>query len=47
MGVERTYDVLAILDFNSDRKRMSVIGKLTPATLQRKGHLCCSVKKDV
>uniref|UniRef100_A0A8C3J3F9 Phospholipid-transporting ATPase n=1 Tax=Calidris pygmaea TaxID=425635 RepID=A0A8C3J3F9_9CHAR len=25
MGVERTYDVLAILDFNSDRKRMSVI----------------------
>lgn len=28
MGVERTYDVLAILDFNSDRKRMSVIGKL-------------------
>uniref|UniRef100_A0A8C3U6C1 Phospholipid-transporting ATPase n=1 Tax=Catharus ustulatus TaxID=91951 RepID=A0A8C3U6C1_CATUS len=28
MGIERTYDVLAILDFNSDRKRMSVIGKL-------------------
>ncbi|XP_051825539.1 phospholipid-transporting ATPase IC [Antechinus flavipes] len=25
MGVERTYDVLAILDFNSDRKRMSII----------------------
>ncbi|KAM6034857.1 phospholipid-transporting ATPase IC-like isoform 1-T6 [Theristicus caerulescens] len=25
MGIERTYDVLAILDFNSDRKRMSVI----------------------
>uniref|UniRef100_A0A8C5X400 Phospholipid-transporting ATPase n=1 Tax=Malurus cyaneus samueli TaxID=2593467 RepID=A0A8C5X400_9PASS len=25
MGVKRTYDVLAILDFNSDRKRMSVI----------------------
>uniref|UniRef100_A0A8D2ME39 Phospholipid-transporting ATPase n=1 Tax=Zonotrichia albicollis TaxID=44394 RepID=A0A8D2ME39_ZONAL len=25
MGVQRTYDVLAILDFNSDRKRMSVI----------------------
>ncbi|NXD09484.1 AT8B1 ATPase, partial [Nothocercus nigrocapillus] len=25
MGLERTYDVLAILDFNSDRKRMSVI----------------------
>ncbi|XP_026721716.1 phospholipid-transporting ATPase IC isoform X1 [Athene cunicularia] len=27
MGIERTYDVLAILDFNSDRKRMSVIVK--------------------
>ncbi|KAM6301570.1 phospholipid-transporting ATPase IC [Podargus strigoides] len=25
MGIERTYDVLAILDFNSERKRMSVI----------------------
>ncbi|KAJ7427806.1 putative phospholipid-transporting ATPase IA [Willisornis vidua] len=25
MGAHRTYDVLAILDFNSDRKRMSVI----------------------
>uniref|UniRef100_A0A8B9ICI4 Phospholipid-transporting ATPase n=1 Tax=Anser brachyrhynchus TaxID=132585 RepID=A0A8B9ICI4_9AVES len=25
MGIEKTYDVLAILDFNSDRKRMSVI----------------------
>ncbi|XP_074058803.1 phospholipid-transporting ATPase IC isoform X2 [Macrotis lagotis] len=25
MGVERTYNVLAILDFNSDRKRMSII----------------------
>ncbi|XP_054843035.1 phospholipid-transporting ATPase IC [Eublepharis macularius] len=25
MGTARTYDVLAILDFNSDRKRMSVI----------------------
>ncbi|NWJ01477.1 AT8B1 ATPase, partial [Crypturellus undulatus] len=25
LGVERTYDVLALLDFNSDRKRMSVI----------------------
>lgn len=33
MGTERTYDVLAILDFNSDRKRMSVIGKLTTANL--------------
>lgn len=29
MGTERTYDVLGILDFNSDRKRMSVISKLT------------------
>nr|XP_056704162.1 phospholipid-transporting ATPase IC [Euleptes europaea] len=27
LGVVRTYDVLAILDFNSDRKRMSVIIK--------------------
>ncbi|NXP21627.1 AT8B1 ATPase, partial [Scytalopus superciliaris] len=25
MGAQKTYDVLAILDFNSDRKRMSVI----------------------
>uniref|UniRef100_A0A8C0LA40 Phospholipid-transporting ATPase n=1 Tax=Canis lupus dingo TaxID=286419 RepID=A0A8C0LA40_CANLU len=25
LGTERTYDVLAILDFNSDRKRMSII----------------------
>lgn len=25
MGIQKTYDVLAILDFNSDRKRMSVI----------------------
>ncbi|XP_027623930.1 phospholipid-transporting ATPase IC isoform X3 [Tupaia chinensis] len=25
LGTERTYDVLALLDFNSDRKRMSVI----------------------
>ncbi|XP_048358974.1 phospholipid-transporting ATPase IC [Sphaerodactylus townsendi] len=25
MGIVRTYDVLAILDFNSDRKRMSII----------------------
>uniref|UniRef100_A0A8V5GPZ9 Phospholipid-transporting ATPase n=1 Tax=Melopsittacus undulatus TaxID=13146 RepID=A0A8V5GPZ9_MELUD len=25
MGTERTYDVLALLDFNSERKRMSVI----------------------
>lgn len=27
MGTERTYTVLAILDFNSDRKRMSIIGR--------------------
>lgn len=27
MGTERTYNVLAILDFNSDRKRMSIIGR--------------------
>lgn len=33
MGTERTYDVLAILDFNSDRKRMSVIGKLLASSL--------------
>lgn len=29
MGTVKTYDVLAILDFNSDRKRMSVISKST------------------
>lgn len=39
MGVQRTYDVLAILDFNSDRKRMSVIGKLTATSLCGEGHL--------
>ena len=27
LGTERTYHVLALLDFNSDRKRMSVIGR--------------------
>ena len=27
MGTEKTYSVLAILDFNSDRKRMSIIGR--------------------
>uniref|UniRef100_A0A452TGT0 Phospholipid-transporting ATPase n=1 Tax=Ursus maritimus TaxID=29073 RepID=A0A452TGT0_URSMA len=27
LGTERTYDVLAMLDFNSDRKRMSIIGR--------------------
>lgn len=31
LGKEVTYERLAILDFNSDRKRMSVIGKcVTP-----------------
>lgn len=39
MGVQRTYDVLAILDFNSDRKRMSVIGKLMATSLRGEGHL--------
>lgn len=39
MGIEKIYDVLAILDFNSDRKRMSVIGKLITTNLYRKGHL--------
>ncbi|KAM6328423.1 phospholipid-transporting ATPase IC [Alca torda] len=38
MGIERTYDVLAILDFNSDRKRMSVIGKLFTTNRYRKAH---------
>lgn len=28
MGVKRTFQVLAMLDFNSDRKRMSVLGEL-------------------
>ncbi|NXJ13106.1 AT8B3 ATPase, partial [Odontophorus gujanensis] len=28
LGVKRTYQVLAMLDFNSDRKRMSVLGEL-------------------
>lgn len=27
LGTERTYNVLAILDFNSDRKRMSIISR--------------------
>lgn len=33
LGTERTYSVLAILDFNSDRKRMSIIGGSLPPTL--------------
>lgn len=27
LGLKRTYEVLAMLDFNSDRKRMSVLGE--------------------
>lgn len=27
LGMKRTYKVLAMLDFNSDRKRMSVLGE--------------------
>ncbi|MBN3279418.1 AT8B1 ATPase, partial [Polyodon spathula] len=34
MGFEKTYEVIAILDFNSDRKRMSVILKLTDGTIR-------------
>lgn len=33
LGTERTYNVLAILDFNSDRKRMSIIGGSLPQAL--------------
>lgn len=33
LGTERTYSVLAILDFNSDRKRMSIIGESLPQTV--------------
>lgn len=29
MGIQRSYELLAILDFNNVRKRMSVIGMLT------------------
>lgn len=28
LGVERTYKILALLDFNSARKRMSILGEL-------------------
>ncbi len=31
MGIQRSYELLAILDFNNVRKRMSVIGMLTVA----------------
>ncbi len=31
MGIQRSYELLAILDFNNVRKRMSVIGMLTAA----------------
>ncbi|XP_041110345.1 phospholipid-transporting ATPase IC-like [Polyodon spathula] len=34
MGFEKTYEVIAILDFNSDRKRMSIILKLTDGTIR-------------
>ena len=30
MGQETTYGMLALLDFNSDRKRMSIICELLP-----------------
>lgn len=29
MGIQKSYELLAILDFNNVRKRMSVIGMLT------------------
>ncbi len=35
MGVQRSYELLAILDFNNVRKRMSVIGMLTAAWTNR------------
>jgi len=47
MGIERTYDVLAILDFNSDRKRMSVIGELIEPTFIEKITSISWVKKCV
>ncbi len=31
MGIQRSYELLAILDFNNVRKRMSVIGMFTAA----------------
>ncbi|NWW76620.1 AT8B1 ATPase, partial [Climacteris rufus] len=34
LGVQSTYDVLAILDFNSDRKRMSVIVRESGGTIR-------------
>ncbi|MGH0183874.1 UNVERIFIED_CONTAM: hypothetical protein FKN15_013239 [Acipenser sinensis] len=34
MGLEKTYEVIAILDFNSDRKRMSIILKLADGTIR-------------
>ncbi|XP_032069923.1 phospholipid-transporting ATPase IC [Thamnophis elegans] len=34
MGIVKTYDVLAILDFNSDRKRMSVITRDPNGTIK-------------
>ncbi|XP_077633815.1 phospholipid-transporting ATPase IC isoform X2 [Crocuta crocuta] len=34
LGTERTYNVLAILDFNSDRKRMSIIVRTPEGTIR-------------
>lgn len=33
MGNQRSYELLAILDFNNVRKRMSVIGRAQPVVL--------------
>lgn len=38
LGTERTYSVLAILDFNSDRKRMSIIGRFPSRVCLRIAH---------
>ena len=41
LGTERTYNVLAILDFNSDRKRMSIIGGSLPQALSDSFNSVC------
>lgn len=41
LGTERTYNVLAILDFNSDRKRMSIIGRSLPQGLSDSFNSVC------
>lgn len=41
LGTERTYDVLAILDFNSDRKRMSIIGRSPSSVSVYHSLRCC------